>query len=161
MTTNPSIEVLIHEMSAKFEGLSAKFGGLELRVTETRDDAREARDAATRLTAHVQAQDMSGKLAELKGEMTAGFVGARSDLVNATTTLTREHRERFAETDERFSKHDERFGRLEKRTGDLESLRDQAKGAGVLVTWISKNAPWLLLIIMSAAAALGWKGRVL
>lgn len=156
-----SLDALVREMSARLEGLTATVTGLSQRVTETREDAREARDAATELTAHVHAQDTSGKLIELRAEMSAGFVGARSDLVNAVDKLTREHRDKFGEVEKRFEGVEDRIGRNEARTMALESLRDQAKGAGVLFTWMSKNAPWLLLVAMSAAAALGWKGKVL
>jgi outer membrane murein-binding lipoprotein Lpp len=146
MAESPSLEALMREMSARFEGL-------ELRVTETREDAREARDAATRLTERLGAQDMPAKVAELKGEMNAGFQGARADLVNGLDKITRESRDRFSDVDQRLGKHEHRIALL-------ESFRDKAVGAGGLFTWLSKNAPWLVAVLLAVAAALGWKDKI-
>lgn len=143
---NPSIEGLVRELAARFDGL-------ELRVTETRDDAREARDAATRLTERLGAQDTPAQLEKLRSEMTAGFVAARSDLVNATDRMTTEHRGKVHDLEARLEAH-------HKRLESLEGFRNKALGAGGLFTWLSKNAPWLVALLFALAAAVGFKDKL-
>lgn len=117
--------------------------GLDGRVTEIREDAREARDAATRLTERLGAQDMPAKVAELRGIMDKGFSDARSDLVNAITRLTGEMRPELADHDARLS--------------ELETFRHRIEGARGAIGWVSKNAPWLVSLAMGFLAALGLK----
>lgn len=146
MTTSPSIESLVRELAARFDGL-------ELRVTETRDDAREARDAATRLTERLGAQDTPAQLEKLRSEMNAGFVAARSDLVNASDKITTEHRHKVGDIEAKLEAH-------HKRLEALEAFRNKALGAGGLFTWLSKNAPWLVALLFALAAAVGFKDKL-
>lgn len=115
-------------------------------MAETRADAREARDAALRLTERVGAQDTPAKLAELRGDLEKGFQAARADLVNAVDKLTREVRSDFANHDDRIK--------------SLEDFRQRIEGAGGLVGWLGKNAPWLLTITFAGMAALGFKEKL-
>lgn len=142
---NPSLEALMREMSARFEGL-------ELRVTETREDAREARDAATRLTERLGAQDTPAQLAEIRGEMKAGFQAARADLVNSIDKLAREHRDKGSEIDTRFKA-------METRLAAVEAWKQRLEGAGGLFAWISKNAPWLIALAVTGLA-IGFKEKL-
>jgi len=142
-----------HSLEGLVRELAARFDGLELRVTETRDDAREARDAATRLTERLGAQDTPAQLEKLRAEMTAGFVAARSDLVNATDKMTAEHRGKVHDLESKMEEH-------HKRLKALESFRDKALGAGGLFTWLSKNAPWLIALLFAIGAAIGFKDKL-
>lgn len=144
--TSRSLEGLVRELAARFEGL-------ELRVTETRDDAREARDAATKLTERLGAQDTPKHLEKLRSEMTAGFVAARSDLVNATDKMTTEHRHKVSDIETKLDAH-------HKRLESLETFRNKAVGAGGLFTWLSKNAPWLLAMTFATLSAVGFKDKL-
>lgn len=144
--SNRSLEGLVRELAARFDGL-------ELRVTETRDDAREARDAATRLTERIGTQDTPTQIEKLRSEMTAGFVAARSDLVNATDRMTAEHRGKVTDIESRLEDH-------RKRLESLEGFRNKALGAGGLFTWLSKNAPWLVALLFALAAAVGFKDKL-
>ena len=54
--------------------------------------------------------------------------------------------------------HD-RLGQALKRIDALEAQQDRQAGALSVGTWISKYAPWLMAIIVSGLAAVGWKGQ--
>lgn len=129
-----------------YRELLALIEALGVRVDETRDDAREARDAARALSERLGAQDIPSQLVELRGHVDAGFVAARTDLVNAMDKITREAR----------TGHDDHETRLKA----LEAFRSRIEGAGGVVTWLSKNAPWLVAIGGFALAALGWKDKL-
>jgi chromosome segregation ATPase len=134
------------ESEAALREIIARLQGVEERMAETRADAREARDAALRLTERVGAQDTPAKLAELRGDLEKGFQAARADLVNAVDKLTREVRSDFANHDDRIK--------------SLEDFRQRIEGAGGLVGWLGKNAPWLLTITFAGMAALGFKEKL-
>ncbi|MDB5448751.1 MAG: hypothetical protein JWQ97_4068 [Phenylobacterium sp.] len=134
----------LHE--GHYREILALIRGLDGRVTEIREDAREARDAATRLTERFGAQDIPTKLAELRGDVEKGFAGARADLVNSMDKITRETRSGL--------------DALETRVATLEGFKNRIEGAGGVFGWLSKNAPWLLAMLMTAAAAMGLKDKL-
>lgn len=131
---------------AVYREILARLQGVDDRIAETRADAREARDAVLRLTERVGAQDTPTKLAELKGEMEKGFQGARADLVNAMDKLTREVRHDLASHDARIKA--------------LEDFKSRIDGAGGVIGWIGKNAPWLLSVLFAGLAVVGFKDKL-
>lgn len=131
---------------AVYREILARLQGMDDRISETRTDAREARDAVLRLTERVGAQDTPAKLAELRGEMEKGFQGARVDLVNAVDKLTREVRHDLASHDVRIKA--------------LEDFKSRIDGAGGVIGWIGKNAPWLLSVFFAGLAVLGFKEKL-
>lgn len=140
MTTAISqIEALRREIIALFEGQ-------DRRLTETREDAREARDAATKLTERLTSQDVPTKLAEMRGQMDAGFSASRADLQNVSDKITREFREKHAGHEVRIEA--------------LEAFRQRLEGASGLLGWLGKNTPWLITVIMAVAAAVGLKDKL-
>jgi hypothetical protein len=126
------------EILALIHGLSGRIEAVQDQTQEIHKDAREARDAVTKLTERVGAQDTPARLAELSGKVERGFIEARSDLVNTADKLTREMRGDFEI--------------LEKRLAALEQWKQRMDGATGLMGWISKNAPWLVGFALAAAA---------
>jgi hypothetical protein len=133
-------------LDGRYMEILARLEGLAGRIDETREDAREARDAATKLTERVGAQDIPAKLAELKGQVEKGFSDARSDLVNTSDKITREMRDG----------HRDHGARLDA----LEAFRNKIEGAKGLMGWVAKNAPWLFAVSFAVAAAIGWKEKI-
>lgn len=129
-----------------YREILARIEAFDGRLTETRADAREARDAVVRLSERVGAQDTPAKLAELRGDLEKGFQAARADLVNSVDKLTREVR------------HD--FNAHESRLKSLEDFRLRIEGAGGVFGWVGKNAPWLLTALLTGVAALGFKDKL-
>jgi hypothetical protein len=119
---------------------------MSTRIDETRADAREARDAATKLTERVDAQAVPAKVAELRADLDKNFAIARSDLVNASDKITREMREGLAGHDTRIKQ--------------LEAFRSKVEGATGFLGWTSKNAPWLFALLAGIAATIGWKDKL-
>lgn len=124
----------------------ARIAGIEGRVESVGGDAREARDGVLQLTAGLNAQGIPAKVAELDGKIDVVAQTARSDLVNATTQIKREVRD----------KHDA----LVKRVADLEAFRNRIDGASGLLGWIGKNTPWLVAVLLAGLAALGFKDKL-
>jgi hypothetical protein len=138
--------VSVDQSDAGYREIIARLQGMDDRITETRADAREARDAVVRLTERVGAQDTPTKLAELRGDMEKGFQAARSDLVNAANKITSEVRGEL-------EKHDARIK-------SLEDFRQRIEGASGLIGWLGKNAPWLLSVFFAGVAVLGFKDKL-
>lgn len=126
----------------QYREIMARLDGMTLRLTETRDDAREARDAATKLTERFDAQDIPRQIEALKGEMEKGFIAARTDLVNSSDKIR---------TD--VSGH-------EARLKALEDFRSKLEGGAGLFSWLAKHAPWLFTVAFAGAAAVGWKDKI-
>jgi hypothetical protein len=134
----------MHE--GQYREILALIHGIDNRVSEIREDAREARDAATRLTERFGAQDLPTKMAELRADLEKWVAASRSDLVNAMDKVTRETR--AASEDH------------ERRIADLERFKNRLEGASGVFGWMSKNAPWLIAILMAGLAAIGLKGKL-
>lgn len=141
-----SVEALLRELVAqingRLDGVVQRMDGVDQRLDDTREDAREARDAALRLTERLSASDVPAHLAKLEAAMTAGFAAARSDLVNASDKLTRN------------------VNSVEDRVAKLEAFRQRVEGATGFVGWIGKNMPWLIAVVMAVAAAIGLKDQI-
>jgi hypothetical protein len=135
------------EILAEIRAINGRVEGVEDGMGEIRKDAREARDAAIKLTERVGAQDVPAKLAQISADLEKGFVAARTDLVNTSDKITREMRDGH-------EKHD-------KRLEALEAWKLRVEGATGIVGWFARNAPWLLTALFAAMAALGFKDRVL
>lgn len=45
------------------------------------------------------------------------------------------------------------------RVDGLEGVRDRQAGAMGVGAWVTKYAPWLMALIVSGLAAIGWKGN--
>jgi hypothetical protein len=120
----------------------AELRALTSRLDAAAADAREGRDLARSIKDTLTAQDMPARLEALRGEMNAGFQGARADLVNAQAHIRSE-----------LSDH-------EKRIKALEDLRTKADGVTGLMGWIAKHAPWLFAGIAAFVGGLGWRGHL-
>jgi RNA binding exosome subunit len=143
--------------SGEYREIRALLEGLSQRVDDTRADAREARDAANKLTERLAAQDVPAQLAHLSGRMEQGFQAARTDLVNSMDKITRETRSELASHHTRITDLE---GRHHIRLEKLEAFKNRIEGAGGVFGWLSKNAPWLLSAVLAAAAAVGFKDNV-
>lgn len=129
-----------------YREIIARLEGLSTRIDETRTDAREARDAATRLNERVSAQDVPAQIEHLRAAIDASTIASRSDLVNSISKVTAEMRESFATRDARLAA--------------LEAFKSKVEGATGFLGWMSKNAPWMFAMLAAAAAAVGWKDRI-
>ena len=141
------------EILALIRGLETQIDGVGDRVDEVRADAREARDAATRMTERLGAQDLPAKMAELAGHVEQGFAGQRSDLVNA---IDRTNRKIEDVKNEWQGKH----AGLEGRVKTLEDMKSKIEGAGGALGWLGKNMPWLISLAAVVAAAVGFKDKI-
>ena len=149
-THDPGYDALRREIIARFEGL-------DQRITETREDAREARDAATKLTERLASQDVPAQMAKLQSELAAGFIAHRSDLVNAADKITREFREADAKI---ISDAKLKGDGHDARIAALESFRQRIEGASGLVGWMAKNTSWLITVLFAVVAAVGLKEKL-
>lgn len=126
---NTTLEALVRNLAVSVEGLRSTVEGHSTRLDETRQDAREARDATTKLTERLTTQDMPAEIAKLRAAMDAGFIAARSDLTVAS------------------SHTNTAISDLSKRVDELENWRERLNGASGLVGWLSRNAPWLVTLV--------------
>jgi hypothetical protein len=133
----------LHE--GHYREILARLGGLEDRVSEIREDSREARDATTRLAAAAEAQDLPTRIAEAFAAVRGEEVRARADLQNTSNKIT----------DEMRRGHDDHEERLKR----LETFKDKVQGAGGFLSFIAKNMPWLVAIAMAGLAGLGFKAH--
>lgn len=143
-------------LDGHYREILARIEGLSGRIDETREDAREARDAATKLTERVGAQDIPAKLAELKGQVEKGFADARSDLVNSSDKITREMRTGHEDHGKRISALEQfrdgvDFKGHATRIEALEAVRNRTDGANGVLKWMSANMPWLAPTVFVAA----------
>lgn len=129
-----------------YREIIARIEGLASHVSGARDDAREARDAAIKLTAQIASSDLPARLAELAGRVTQLQTEARSDLVNATDKQTRENRAHFEAHDARIKA--------------LEAFKTKVDGATGLVGWVAKHAPWIFAVFFAVLAGLGLKDKL-
>lgn len=151
--SNPAIEAQLAE-------ILARMAGVERQGEATAKDVREARDGVTRLTAVQAEQRVGERLEGLRRDIEREASERRSDLVNVAAQLGA----KITALDEKldstadvlkvdYTKLNTDMG---KRVGTLESLRDQAQGAGKLMTWAQKFGPWAVSIL-AAALAIGDK----
>lgn len=134
------------EILALIKGLEGSIASQGERITETNKDAREARDAARALVAATEAQAIPSKLAELKGAIEQVAAASRSDLVNSANKITTEMRDGLHAHETRIEV--------------LEAFMHKLEGAGGAFGWLSKNAPWLLSVMLGALAVFGLKDRL-
>lgn len=149
MAIELSLEALVRDLGNQIAGLKATVEGVETRVNDTRQDAREARDAAQKLTAQFNAQDMPAQLEKMRGEVQAGFVAARSDLVNASTKTAND-----------IDKVDKRIDGVDTRVKVLEGFHERNVGVGGFVDWFGRHAPWIIAAVMTLISIFGVKVKI-
>lgn len=131
------------EILALIKGVDGRLQAGDERMREISTDAREARDAANRLTERFNTQDVPARISEVKALVERLDSERRSDLVNSASKITTEMREG----------HDDHEGRIK----ELEDARHRMAGATGLIGWIGRNAPWLLTGLIALAAVFGVK----
>lgn len=138
-------EALLREALVGLAKLSERLEAVDQRVEGVTRDAREARDAAREVVSASRVQDIPAKIAELKGMIDQISSAARADLVNASSKITTELRE----------KHQDHEGRI----SSLEAERQRRDGAAGLIGWVTKHAPWLLPAVAFLAGFAVTKGN--
>lgn len=160
MMNDLNVEALIRELVGQVSGLRSTVEGIETRINDTRQDAREARDATQTLTAKLAGQDTPAQLEKIRGEMAAGFVAARADLINSAARYNSE----LEKVDNRISSVDERLNkRVDETTSrikTLENFHERNVGVSGFVDWLGKHAPWIIAMGLAISSILGFKAKI-
>jgi hypothetical protein len=121
---------------------NAEVEALRRWVQAIADDTREARDAALRTEAVLNAQNIPAQIATLRGDLEKVEQGFRADLVNTSGKIRAD------------------LAELEKRVKAQEEARARSDGATGLVGWLMRWAPWLFTGFAGLLAAIGFRDRI-
>lgn len=146
MNDNASIAAALARIEARQEGFDE-------RLSEVREDAREARDVAKGLAATIAEHNMPTQLAEIRVALKGMEKDFRSDINNVHDRLKTVLAEHDAKDEKRFS---EAFTRLDA----LERVKDQQDGVKGFAGFIVKHGQLLLTIGVGFLAALGLKDKL-
>lgn len=127
-------------MLARMEEFSRGLG-------EAKTDAREARDQSSRLATTIEAQNMAGRVAELRAEIISKIDRMGADNETRIAALRQDMVRNITDLKTDQNAHGERLEAL-------ETARTKVVGVADFFAWMAKVAPWAAAAIAAYFAGL-------